>query len=101
MNEPQVIEITLNGTPNQMAFLHMDTLYLVHNANSLADACHAIADKEGVKPSFYAPFEALLIAQQRKHHKYKWLKQRGYRRISGSSLSELDEIIARHHGLES
>ena len=98
--EPQVIEITLSGTPNQMAFLHRDTLYLVHNANSLADACHAIAYKEGIKPGFYAPFEASLLAQQRKHHKYKWLKQRGYRRISGSSLGELDEIILRHHGLE-
>lgn len=101
MIEPNVIEITLNGTPNQMAFIHMDTLYLVHNANSLADACHVIADKEGVKPGFYAPFEALLIAQQRKLHKYKWLTQRGYRRISGSSLGELDAIILRHHGLES
>jgi len=97
---PNVIEIILNGTPNQMAFLHMDTLYLVHNANSLADACHAIADSEGVKPGYYAPFEALLIAQQRKLHKYKWLKQQGYRRISNASLNELDEIIARHHGLE-
>ena len=97
---PTTIELTLNGTPNQMAFIHMDTLYLVHNANSLADACHAIADKEGVKPGYYAPFEALLIAQQRKLHKYKWLKKRGYRRISAASLGELDGLIMKHHGLE-
>ena len=98
--EPNVIEITLNGTPNQMAFLHMDTLYLVHNANSLADACHAIADNEGVHTYERPRFFELIYTQQRKHHKYKWLKQRGYRRISGSSLGELDEIILRHHGLE-
>lgn len=100
MIEPQVIEITLNGTPNQMAFLYMDTVYVVHNANSLADAQHAIADKEGIYTFERAKFFEVLYAQQRKHHKYKWLRARGYRRISSSSLSELDEIIARHHGLE-
>ena len=99
MIEPNVIEITLNGTPNQMAFIHMDTLYLVHNANSLADACHAIVDNEGIHMYERAKFFEVLYAQQRKHHKYKWLRARGYKRISGSSLSELDAIILRHHGL--
>ena len=99
--DPTTIELTLNGTPNQIAFLHMDTLYLVNNANSLADACHAIAEAEGVKPGHYAQFEAVIIARQRKLHKYKWLKKRGHRRISAASLGELDELIMKHHGLES
>ncbi len=94
-----VIELTLSGTPNQMMFLYNDVLYVVNNANSLADACHAISKNEGIRPDLYAPFENVLLANQRKRSKYTWLKRQGYRRISSSSLTELDELIVRHFGL--
>ena len=95
-----VIRIHLNGTPNTMALLYESTLYIVYNANSLADAQAEIAKSEGIPSNELGIFGARIYAYQLKANKYKFLKQRGYRKISTLPVGHLDELIAQHFGVE-
>jgi len=95
-----VIRIQLNGTPNTMALLYESTLYIVYNANSLAEAQAEIAKSEGVHPNELGVFNARIYAYQLKSNKYKFLKQRGYRKISAAPIGLLDELIVQHFGVE-
>jgi len=94
-----VIRITLTGTPNTMALLYESTLYIVRNANSLAEAQQAIAKTEDIPSNELGMFHARIYAYQLKANKYKFLKQRGYTKISTLNIRELDELIAQHYDI--
>jgi len=99
-----VIILTLQGPANQMMMLFNDTsnldntvLYVVNNASCYAKAIEAIAINEGITQR---EADDIVYQQNGKTYKRAFLKSQGYTMLSQLLVSQLNDLIIKHFGVD-